>query len=130
MQESRLVTSDQCLVERISRGDREASRELQRRHSASLYALAYSLLWDSEAADEVVTHAFDLVGRKASWFPRWRVSVHAWLARVTRRGATERAQQLFSSTSSTLSVRFGTTQMNSNGSSPSARYQWGVPAGI
>src|SRR2546428_129709 len=53
------VLSDAVLVERIAAlGDRTALAELDARHGMTLYALAYSLLFDPAEADAAVAVAF------------------------------------------------------------------------
>ena len=61
------VLSDALLVQRIAAlSDKTALAELDGRHGMTLYAIAYSLLLDREAADEVVATAFREVWRSAA----------------------------------------------------------------
>jgi len=75
---------DRHLFERLADGDDAALGELARRYSLTLYAVAYEILFDSEAADRVVARAFrelkrDAVAGVAGLFPvRW------WLTELTR----------------------------------------------
>ena len=68
----------------MARGNPAAARELRRRHSKSLYALAYGLLWDSDVADAVVAQVFDQASRTAREFGRETGTVFGWLAGITR----------------------------------------------
>jgi len=79
---------DAALVERIAAlGDRSALAELDRRHGMTLYAIAYTLLLDSEASDSAVAVAMREVWRQAASFDVRGGTVAGWLAELTR-GAT------------------------------------------
>jgi DNA-directed RNA polymerase specialized sigma24 family protein len=81
-----LVEPDARLVARIAAtGDREALAELGVRHSKTLYAVAYSVLLDPDAADGAVTAAFRELLRSARAFDARLRSVQAWLVEVVRR---------------------------------------------
>jgi len=74
------VSPDALLVYRIAAlSDKSALRNLYTRHGMTLYAVAYSLAFDSEAADAAVAAAFREVWRSAASF------VVRWLADLTRR---------------------------------------------
>ena len=91
------VLSDALLVQRIAAlSDKTALAELDGRHGMTLYAIAYSLLLDREAADEVVATAFREVWRSAASFDARGCTVRRWLADLTRRAAQEhlRAQPI------------------------------------
>ena len=63
------VPPDALLVERIAAlGDKTALAELDARHGMTLYALAYSLLFDPAEADAAVAVAFREAWRWASSF--------------------------------------------------------------
>ena len=82
------VLPDAVLVERIAAlADRAALLELDARHGMTLYAIAYSVLFDPGAADSAVAAAFREVWRWASSFDRRRGSVRTWLGDLTRRAA-------------------------------------------
>src|SRR2546426_3627622 len=64
------VPPDALLVERIAAlGDKTALAELDARHGMTLYALAYSLLFDPAEADAAVAVAFREAWRGASSLP-------------------------------------------------------------
>jgi len=82
------VPPDALLVERIAAlGDKTALAELDARHGMTLYALAYSLLFDPAEADAAVAVAFREAWRWASSFDPCRKSVRQWLTDLTRRAA-------------------------------------------
>src|SRR3989454_12593946 len=63
------VQPDALLVERIAAlADKSALAELDARHGMTLYAIAYSLLFDPGAADAAVAAAFREVWRWAASF--------------------------------------------------------------
>jgi len=81
---SRTLAPDQSVLQSLASGDAEAVRELFRRHSGSLYALAYGLLMDSTDADRVVEETFELVTRHAAEFNPTLGAVGSWLAGIAR----------------------------------------------
>lgn len=85
------VWPDQRLLDGMASGDPEALRALQRRHSTSVYALAYGLLIDPVAADEVVAETFAYAWRSAAQFlATANRSVFGWLSDVARSHARAR----------------------------------------
>ena len=82
------IPPDALLVERIAAvGDKAALGELYGRHAMSLYAIAYTVLFDPEAADAAVAAAFREVWLSAASFSPGHGSVRRWLADLTRRSA-------------------------------------------
>src|SRR5216110_1810622 len=75
------VLSDALLMQRIAAlSDKPALAELDGRHGMTLYAIAYSLLLEREAADEVVATAFREVWRSAASFDARGCTLRRWLA--------------------------------------------------
>jgi DNA-directed RNA polymerase specialized sigma24 family protein len=84
------VPPDALLVHRIAAlSDKPALAELYQRHGLTLYALAYSIVLDGEAADTAVGLAFREVWRGAASFDERQNSVGRWLAELTRRAAEQ-----------------------------------------
>ena len=82
------VIPDALLVQRMAAlSDRTALLELDARHGMTLYALAYGLLFDGEAADVAVAAALREAWRSAAAFDERAGSVMQWLAALTRRAA-------------------------------------------
>ena len=82
------VQPDALLVERIAAlADKSALAELDARHGMTLYAIAYSLLFDPGAADAAVAAAFREVWRWAASFSACTGSVRQWLGDLTRNAA-------------------------------------------
>ena len=79
---------DSALVERIAAlGDKTALVELDERHGMTLYAIAYSMLFDPGAADLAVADVFREVWRWAASFDARAGTVREWLADLTRTAA-------------------------------------------
>src|SRR3989442_2147222 len=79
------VPPDALLVERIAAvSDKTALAELDARHGMTLYAIAYSLLFDPAEADAAVAIAFREAWRWAASFDPCRKSVRQWLTHPTR----------------------------------------------
>jgi DNA-directed RNA polymerase specialized sigma24 family protein len=82
---------DATLIERIAAlGDKDALSELDRRHGMTLYAMAYTLLLDSDGSDAVVAAALRDVWRQAGSFDARMGTAAGWLAELTRRAARAR----------------------------------------
>jgi len=78
---------DAALVRRMARRDSTALLELQRRYSASLYALVYGILMDAERADRLVADVFEQAWHAAELLSQRHRGAHSWL----RQAARERA---------------------------------------
>src|SRR5438093_12248670 len=84
------VLSDALLMQRIAAlSDKPALAELDGRHGMTLYAIAYSLLLEREAADEVVATAFREVWRSAAAFDARGGTVRRWAAGLPGRRPAE-----------------------------------------
>ena len=83
------VSPDTLLVYRIAAlSDKGALAELYTRHGMTLYAVAYSLAFDGEAADSAVDATFHAVWSRAACFDARAGSVVRWLADLTRRAVS------------------------------------------
>src|SRR2546426_576955 len=79
------VQPDALLVERIAAlADKSALAELDARHGMTLYAIAYSLLFDPGAADAAVAAAFREVWRWAAAFSAHKGTLRQWVGGPTR----------------------------------------------
>ncbi len=87
------MLSDALLVERVAAlGDKTALAELYGRHGMSLYAIAYTVVFEPEAAEAAVTAAFREAWLSAASFNARERSVRRWLADLTRRAARSTSQ--------------------------------------
>ncbi len=80
------IPPDALLIQRIAAlADRTALAELDARHGMTLYAVAYCVTLDPNAADAAVNATFREVWRSAASFNAADNTVHEWLATLTRR---------------------------------------------
>lgn len=83
------VSPDTLLVYRIAAlSDKGALAELYTRHAMTLYAVAYCLAFDGEAADVAVDATFHAVWSRAACFDAGAGNVVRWLADLTRRAVS------------------------------------------
>jgi len=88
------VLSDAILVERIAAlGDRAALAELDARHGMTLYAIAYTLLLNPDAADVTVAATLREAWRRAGSFNAREQTVGRWLAELTRKAARDQLRR-------------------------------------
>src|SRR3989442_15865364 len=86
------AVSDVALLERVAEGDVRALSELSARHSLSLRALAFGILRDAVAAEQIVQTTFREVRYKAGRFNPAPFPVFSWLADLSRVGALQRSR--------------------------------------
>lgn len=84
--------TDEILVERSQRGDREAFEELVRRHAERLYAVVVRFVADGEEAEEVTQEAFLRAWRSIGRF-RGQSQFFTWLYRIGINEAKRRASR-------------------------------------
>jgi len=88
------LAPDAALVERIAGlGDRAALAELDARHGMTLYAIAYTLLLNPEAADVTVAATLRAAWRRAASFNAREQTVGRWLAGLTREAAQDQLRR-------------------------------------
>jgi len=81
--------SDEQLIVRISRGDREAIRILYERHGRLVYSCAVQIVSDEAAAEEVCQDVFLRVWERSATYRSDRGKVVTWLARISRNRAID-----------------------------------------
>ncbi len=84
--------SDIALLERVAAGDVRALWELSARHAISLRALAFGILRDAVAAEQVVQATFREVRYEAARFDPAHFPVFGWLEELTRVGALQHSR--------------------------------------
>ncbi len=88
------VLSDAVLVERIAAlGDRAALAELDARYGMTLYAIAYTLLLDPDAADVTVAATLREAWRRAASFNAREQTAGRWLAGLARKAAQDQLRR-------------------------------------
>ena len=78
------AVSDDALLAGMAAGDGEAATAFVARFQRRVYGLAYTMMGDSRAAEDVAQEAFVRAWRHASAFDARRGSVATWLLTITR----------------------------------------------
>ena len=78
------VPSDEALVAGLAAGEVGAAKLLVGRYQSRLYGLAFGVLQDRTAAEDVAQEAFVRAWRHAGNYDARRGSVAGWLLRITR----------------------------------------------
>jgi RNA polymerase sigma-70 factor (ECF subfamily) len=81
--------ADEELMPLVGRKDPEAFEVLYDRHGGAAYSLAYRIVGDRAAAEEVTQEAFISVWRSGARFDAARGSVRSWLLSVVRNRAID-----------------------------------------
>lgn len=81
--------ADEELMPLVGRRDPEAFEVLYDRHGGVAYSLAYRIVGDRAAAEEVTQEAFISVWRSGARFDATRGSVRSWLLSVVRNRAID-----------------------------------------
>ncbi|HET9197556.1 MAG TPA: sigma-70 family RNA polymerase sigma factor [Solirubrobacterales bacterium] len=81
--------ADEELMPLVGRKDPEAFEVLYDRHGGAAYSLAYRVVGDRAAAEEVTQEAFISVWRSGARFDAARGSVRSWLLSVVRNRAID-----------------------------------------
>ena len=82
--------ADEALLARIAAGDSAALGELYDRYARVAIAVAYRVLGEHGAAEDVVQEAFLAVWRRVDSFDASRGNVRSWLLTIVRNGAVDR----------------------------------------
>jgi len=86
------LPGEESLIDRCTRGDASAFRELVEMHMRRAYDLAYSILGNHHDADDVAQEAFVRVHRSLSGF-RAESEFTTWLHRIVTNLALDRSRQ-------------------------------------
>ncbi len=81
--------TDESLAERMARGDQQALEAAIRRWERPVYSLAYRILRQAEAAQEVTQDVFLKAWMKASSFQAGRGSFASWLLTLAHHSAID-----------------------------------------
>ncbi|HET8568857.1 MAG TPA: sigma-70 family RNA polymerase sigma factor [Candidatus Limnocylindria bacterium] len=82
-------TSDEDLIAALARQELSALAALYDRYGRLAYALAYRILGESEAAQDVLHDAYLLVWRGAATYRRERGNVRGWLLSIVHHRAVD-----------------------------------------
>ncbi len=86
--------ADEDLVTLVERGDADAFEVIYERHSTVAYSLAFRLLGDRQAAEDLVQDAFLAVWRGAASYASNRGSVRTWLLSILHNRGVDRLRTL------------------------------------
>jgi RNA polymerase sigma-70 factor (ECF subfamily) len=78
-----LVLADEDLISLVQSGDTEAFAGLYDRHGRSAYSLAYRMMGDRQAAEDLVQDSFIKIWRSATSYRAERGSVRTWILSIT-----------------------------------------------
>jgi RNA polymerase sigma-70 factor (ECF subfamily) len=78
-----LVLADEDLISLVQSGDTEAFAGLYDRHGRSAYSLAYRMMGDRQAAEDLVQDSFIKLWRSAASYRAERGSVRTWILSIT-----------------------------------------------
>jgi RNA polymerase sigma-70 factor (ECF subfamily) len=79
-----VLLADEALMSFTDHGDKEALGSLYDRHSRTAYSLAYRMMGERTAAEDVVQEAFLQVWRTAGSYRAERGSVRTWILSIVR----------------------------------------------
>ena len=86
--------SDECLIARVSEGNRESLAVLFRRYSRLVRGVALRILRDDSEADDLLQELFLFIHRKASIFDPRKSSLRSWIVQMTYQRAIDRRRYL------------------------------------
>ena len=82
--------TDEQLISAICKGEESAVEVLYERYHRYAYALAYRILHDPVASEDIVQDAFLSIWRKASLYQAQNGSVQSWLQAIVRNRAIDK----------------------------------------
>ena len=91
-----LLLADEELISLVGQGDAEAFATLYDRHSRPAYSLAYRMMGENQAAEDLVQDAFLKVWRLATSYRAERASVRTWLLSIVHNRGIDQLRSLAS----------------------------------
>jgi RNA polymerase sigma-70 factor (ECF subfamily) len=91
-----LLLADEDLISLVEANDAEAFATLYDRHSRAAYSLAYRMMGEKQAAEDLVQDAFLKVWRSATSYRAERGSVRTWLLSIVHNRAIDQLRSLAS----------------------------------
>ena len=91
-----MLLADEDLISLVQASDAQAFAVLYDRHSRPAYSLAYRMMGERQAAEDIVQDAFLKVWRAAGSFRAERASVRTWLLSVVHNRAIDQLRSLAS----------------------------------
>ena len=90
------LLADKDLISQVGRGDTQAFATLYDRHSRAAYSLAYRMIGERQAAEDLVQDAFLKLWRAAGSYRVERGSVRTWLLSIVHNRAIDQLRSLAS----------------------------------
>jgi DNA-directed RNA polymerase specialized sigma24 family protein len=84
---------DATLLRRMAARDARALTELQSRYGASLYALVYGILMDSDRSERLVTEVFEQLWQAAELVTQRHHGAFSWLRDAARARALKQSKK-------------------------------------
>ena len=91
-----LLLADEELISLVGQGDAEAFATLYDRHSRPAYSLAYRMMGEKQAAEDLLQDAFLKLWRSASSYRADRGSVRTWLLSIVHNRGIDQLRSLAS----------------------------------
>jgi RNA polymerase sigma-70 factor, ECF subfamily len=91
-----LLLADEDLMSLVEGGDAEAFAVLYDRHSRPAYSLAYRMMGEKQAAEDLVQDAFLKVWRAATSYRAQRGSVRTWILSIVHNRGIDQLRSLAS----------------------------------
>ena len=91
-----LLFADEDLISLVGHGDAEAFATLYDRHSRAAYSLAYRMMGERQAAEDLAQDAFLKVWRSATSYRADRGSVRTWLLSIVHNRGIDQLRSLAS----------------------------------
>jgi RNA polymerase sigma-70 factor (ECF subfamily) len=91
-----LLLADEDLISLVAQGDAEAFAVLYDRHSRAAYSLAYRMMGERQAAEDLAQDAFLKVWRSATSYRADRGSVRTWLLSIVHNRGIDQLRSLAS----------------------------------
>jgi RNA polymerase sigma-70 factor, ECF subfamily len=91
-----LILADEDLISLVEASDAEAFATLYDRHSRAAFSLAYRMMGDRQAAEDLAQDAFLKVWRNASSYRAERGSVRTWILSIVHNRGIDQIRSLAS----------------------------------
>jgi len=91
-----LLSADEDLISLAASGDAQAFATLYDRHARSAYSLAYRMMGEKQAAEDLLQDAFLKVWRSAEGYRAERGSVRTWILSIAHNRAIDQLRSMAS----------------------------------
>jgi RNA polymerase sigma-70 factor, ECF subfamily len=91
-----VLLADKDLISQVGQGDAQAFPTLYERHGRAAYALAYRLMGEKQAAEDLLQEAFLKLWRGAASYRAERGSVRTWLLSIVHNRGIDQLRSLAS----------------------------------